>query len=122
MGPDRLVLQVGGETFITCRATLEPASTYFARRFSTEWTSGAPEDEIFLDRDSDSFRVLLSYMRSGHVSVMPRDNAALFARVLLDADYFGVDALLEQVKVRVQRHLHPAEHKVTRTSPSTVRK
>ena len=103
--PDRVTLHVGGETFVTCRATLEPASSYFARRFCAEWSSGVPSDDCFLDRDADSFRVLLSFMRCGHVSVLPRD-PALFSRVLLDAEYFGIDSLIEQVKVKVQRHLH----------------
>ena len=103
--PDRVTLHVGGETFVTCRATLEPASSYFARRFSAEWSSGVPSEDCFLDRDADSFRVLLSFMRCGHVSVLPRD-PALFSRVLLDAEYFGIDSLIEQVKVKVQRHLH----------------
>ena len=103
--PDRVTLHVGSETFVTCRATLEPASSYFARRFSAEWSSGVPSEGCFLDRDADSFRVLLSFMRCGHVSVLPRD-PALFSRVLLDAEYFGIDSLIEQVKVKVQRHLH----------------
>jgi len=110
--PDRLTLHVGGETFVTCRATLEPASSYFARRFSAEWSSGMPSEDNFLDRDADSFRILLSFMRFGHVSVLPRE-PALFARVLLDAEYLGIDSLIEQVKVRVQRHLHP-DKKLTR--------
>ena len=79
--PDRVTLHVGGETFVTCRATLEPASSYFARRFSAEWSAGVPSEDCFLDRDADSFRVLLSFMRCGHVSVLPRD-PALFSRVL----------------------------------------
>ena len=103
--PDRVTLHVGSETFVTCRATLEPASSYFARRFSAEWSAGVPSEDCFLDRDADSFRVLLSFMRCGHVSVLPRD-PALFSRVLLDAEYFGIDSLIEQVKVKVQRHLH----------------
>ena len=91
--PDRLTLHVGGETFITCRATLEPASSYFARHFSAEWSSGMPSEDNFLDRDADSFRILLSFMRFGHVSVLPRE-PALFARVLLDAEYLGIDSLI----------------------------
>ena len=42
--PDRVTLHVGGEKFVTCRATLEPASSYFARRFSAEWSSGVPSE------------------------------------------------------------------------------
>ena len=34
--PDRVTLQVGTETFVTSKATLEPASSYFARLFAAE--------------------------------------------------------------------------------------
>ena len=118
--PDRVTLHVGGETFVTCRATLEPASSYFARRFSAEWSSGVPSEDCFLDRDADSFRVLLSFMRCGHVSVLPRD-PALFSRVLLDAEYFGMDSLIEQVKVKVQRHLHSKYRKTREGHEVAVR-
>ena len=118
--PDRVTLHVGGETFVTCRATLEPASSYFARRFSAEWSSGVPSEDCFLDRDADSFRVLLSFMRCGHVSVLPRD-PALFSRVLLDAEYFGIDSLIEQVKVKVQRHLHSKYRKTREGHEVAVR-
>lgn len=117
--PDRVTLHVGGEKFVTCRATLEPASSYFARRFSAEWSSGVPSADCFLDRDADSFRVLLSFMRCGHVSLLPRD-PALFSRVLLDAEYFGIDSLIEQVKVKVQRHLH-SKYRQTRVGQLAVR-
>lgn len=111
----RVKVQVGGETFITTRATLEPASAYFARLFATEWSSGAPDEELFLDRDPDVFRVLLSFMRSGKACVLPQGDQALFSRVLLDAEFLGIDSLIEQVKVRVQKHLNPLR-RITRTA------
>ena len=52
-----------------------------------------PSEDNFLDRDADSFRILLSFMRFGHVSVLPQE-PALFARVLLDAEYLGIDSLI----------------------------
>ena len=59
---DRVFLNVGGEVFQTTISTLTANSQFFSRKFSSEWSSDA-EDEIFLDRDADSFRVLLSCMR-----------------------------------------------------------
>ena len=56
---DRVFLNVGGEVFQTTISTLTANSEFFSRKFSSEWSSDA-EDEIFLDRDADSFRVLLS--------------------------------------------------------------
>ena len=111
--PDRVTLQVGTETFVTSKATLEPASSYFARLFAAEWATTSDDRMLFLDRDADAFRVLLSFMRTPHISVLPRE-PGLFARVLLDAEYLGIDSLIHQVKAQVQRHLHQADHRFAR--------
>lgn len=108
---DRVTLHVGTETFITSKATLEPASSYFARLFAA-WATTSDATH-FLDRDADAFRFLLSFMRTPHLSVLPRD-PGLFARVLLDAEYLGIDSLIDQVKVQVQRHLHQADYRFAR--------
>lgn len=105
--PDRVVLNVGGTEFATSRSTLEPCSSYFARRFSEEWAGGAA-GEIFLDLDADCFRVLLSCMRR-RSALLPAADLDLCARVLLDAQYLGIDFLLDEVKATVQRHTHPAD-------------
>ena len=93
---DRVSLNVGGEVFQTTISTLTANSQFFSRKFSSEWSSDA-EDEIFLDRDADSFRVLLSCMRH-RTALLPEGDPLLCARVLLEAQYLGVDWLLEHVK------------------------
>ena len=55
---DRVFLNVGGEVFQTTISTLTANSQFFSRKFSSEWSTEDTEDEIFLDRDADSFRVL----------------------------------------------------------------
>ena len=82
--------------FQTTISTLTANSQFFSRKFSSEWSSDA-EDEIFLDRDADSFRVLLSCMRH-RTALLPEGDPLLCARVLLEAQYLGVDWLLEHVK------------------------
>ena len=65
-----------------------------------------------MDRDPDAFKVLLSAIRSGPgcgCSILPRSDSSLCARVLRDAEYFGVDWLLEEVKCRAQRNVHAGE-------------
>ena len=93
---DRVFLNVGGEVFQTTISTLTANSEFFSRKFSSEWSSDA-EDEIFLDRDADSFRVLLSCMRH-RTALLPEGDPLLCTRVLLEAQYLGVDWLLEHVK------------------------
>ena len=78
---DRVTLDVGGQQFTTSVATLSGASAYFSRKFSQDWES-APDEEIFLDRDADAFKVLLSCMRNRRV-LLPEDDKDLCARALL---------------------------------------
>jgi len=104
--PDRVIINAGGTRFETSKSTLIGSSSYFKRNFSGRWaaldvTSAAPE--VFLDIDHDSFKVLLSCMRR-RTALMPTDNADLFRRILLDADFLGCDFLLAEVKETVQRH------------------
>ena len=54
---DRVVLNVGGHRFETSISTLTGCSSYFARRFASEWAQAPDEekDDLFLDMDPDSF-------------------------------------------------------------------
>ena len=105
---DRVTLNVGGTIFETSKSTLVAGSSYFARHFSDTWavsgttTNGTETNDLFLDLDHDSFKVLLSCMRR-KAALMPAD-ADLFRRVLLDAEFLGCDFLLTEVKETVQRH------------------
>ena len=96
-GSDRVTLDVAGTLFHTTASMLRQTSTYFAAQFSHEWSDSA--GELFLDRDADAFKVLLSCMRNDAV-LLPEDDADLFRRVLLEAEYFGVDKLVNEVKAK----------------------
>ena len=115
---DRVFLNVGGEVFQTTISTLTANSEFFSRKFSSEWSSDA-EDEIFLDRDADSFRVLLSCMRH-RTALLPEGDPLLSARVLLEAQYLGVDWLLEHVKGVAYTHTRDPEEEVLETESSHV--
>ena len=99
---DRVVVDVGGTRFCTSTSTLTASSSYFQRLFSDRWASSS-EDECFLDGDPEPFAILLSYMRRGHLD-LPE---SLAQRVLLEAEFLGVDSLLVEVKARAHRNLHP---------------
>ena len=100
---DKVFVNVGGEVFQTTMCTLITNSEFFSRKFSTEWSSDT-EDEIFLDRDADSFRVLLSCMRH-RMALLPENDPLLCTRVLLEAQFLGVDWLLEHVKGVALKHM-----------------
>ena len=82
---DRAVLDVGGTRFASSVSTLTANSTYFAALFS-RWDHDAQDQpEFFLDRDPDTFRVLLSCMR--HKRALLPEDRGLFERILLDAQF-----------------------------------
>ena len=62
---DLITLGVGGELFSTTVYTLSSGSTYFSRMLMCEWCESL-DREIFLDRDPEAFRILLSCMRVCH--------------------------------------------------------
>ena len=94
-----MTINVAGTLFTTTADTLR-SSGYFSIKLSEPWAqSGGDDNTLFLDRDADAFRVLLSCMRNLTV-VLPTNDADLFSRVLLEAEFFCVDWLLHEVKVR----------------------
>ena len=99
---DRVVLDVGGTSFTTSVSTLSSSSTYFEALFS-RWDE-ASNEVVFLDRDPDAFRVLLSCMRQKK-AMLPEDKD-LFKRVLMDAVFLGIEWLLVEVKAQTFDNLH----------------
>lgn len=99
--PDRVVLDVGGTMFTTSKNTLTMNSAYFQRIFGDNWSS---DDDYFLDRDPATFALLLTYMRTGVVE-LPEHDESLARRVLLEAQFLGVDGFLSAVKAQAYRNL-----------------
>ena len=92
-----MTLNCAGTLFYTTTATLRLTSSYFASMLNAAGRR-APA-EIFLDRAAAAFKVLLSCMRN-HTVLLPQSDADLFARVMLEADFFGVDWLVREVKAK----------------------
>ena len=97
---DRIKLDVGGTLFTSSISTLTANSQYFAALFS-RWEED--EENLFLDRDPDSFRVLLSCMRHKR-ALLPEHDKDLFKRVLLDAQFYGLDWLENEVMAQTMDH------------------
>ena len=95
--PEIVRLNVGGRAFITTRSTLcAVPGSMLAVKFQVPNRFGPPlMDEmgaVFLDRDPDSFAVVLDYLRRGRLIGAPRDG--LLERVRDDAEYFGLEPLV----------------------------
>lgn len=94
----RITVDVGGTKFITSASTLSSNSTYFSSLLSDNWIhneSNNGNDEIFIDQDPDTFKVLLAYMRRGNIKVGDIDTD-----VLALAEFLGIERLLLAVKIR----------------------
>ena len=95
---DRIVVDVGGTRFTTSASTLTSASEYFERLLSPRWCAEPPE-EIFLDRDPEPFKILLTYMRTGLLE-LPKDNQSLARRVMVEAEFLGMQSFIDSVKAQ----------------------
>ena len=99
----RVSLDVGGTRFVSSYSTLAGSSSSFEALLA-RWDENADEP-IFIDADSDAVKVLLSYMRLGALT-LPEHDKELCARVLLTAEYLGMDALLASVKAKAYANMH----------------
>ena len=99
---DQVQLNVGGQRFLTTVDTLTSSSVYFTSSL-LHWRDHA--EELFLDRDPAAFAVLLSCMRT-RKALLPRSDPDLSTRVILEADFFGVDWFLRAVKARTHNHTY----------------
>ena len=113
----RVVLDVGGTRFVSSRTTLERASTYFASLLA-RWDEDTDEP-LFIDSDADAFQVLLSYMRLGALT-LPQHDEALCARVLLQAEYLGMESLLDEVKAVAYANMHGNEARQEDVRPAAT--
>ena len=95
--------------FPTFRSTLTMKSTYFEKRLSGRFSDDAGDSEIIVDRDHEPFSILLSYLRSGKLSV-PSDQLTL-RLVLIEADFYGIDELVDMVRDKCYCNLNHIESK-----------
>ena len=103
------MLNVGGRLFTTSKQTLIENSSFFADVFFTQEnasSSGNGSTQFFVDRDGDLFLSLLQYMRSGELCPSTSDRSHM-AKIVLEADFFGCDRLLEIIVKRCYTNLHP---------------
>lgn len=97
---DIVELNVGGTSFTSSISTLVSSSSYFARRFSSEWRGGSSSEKevIVIDQDPQLFSVLLSFMRLGWIEA-----DKLTTPVILLAIFFGMDQLLDGIRAEAIR-------------------
>ena len=109
-------MNVGGRAFETTTSLLQQKTMYFRGMFDS---AAAPETEVFVDRDPDAFAVLLRFLRHGIVArALPRGDPDVCAAVLAEADFFGVETLLQPVKAAAYRNMQAPASRVGAISQS----
>ena len=97
---DLVRLSVSGVPFVAERVTLRAIPrSMLAAMFDPESAFGAPEaDEqgTVLNRDPDAFSFILGWLRRGSLAGRPRSD--VLQSLIVDADYFGLDALVEEAQ------------------------
>ena len=97
---DVVRLSVSGVPFVAERATLcAIPRSMLAAMFDPESAFGEPEANeqgIVLNRDPDAFSFILGWLRRGSLAGRPRSD--VLQSLIVDADYFGLDALVEEAK------------------------
>ena len=102
-------LNVGGQKFYTHQSTLTNGSAYFAARFSGNFdTTDSITDEdgrevYFIDASPELFEHILGFLRRGipswHENLYKQDSV-LYSRLVNEAEYFGVESMLESLRRR----------------------
>jgi len=84
---------VGGQPFTVSRSLLEMhPDTMLAKSASEKWQDD-PESKIFIERDGELFRHVLSYLRDGKVKLPLTVTKEGF---LAELQYYGVDEVCEE--------------------------
>eukprot|EP00088_Acartia_fossae_P062006 TRINITY_DN7462_c0_g1_i9.p1 TRINITY_DN7462_c0_g1~~TRINITY_DN7462_c0_g1_i9.p1 ORF type:complete len:166 (-),score=32.07 TRINITY_DN7462_c0_g1_i9:341-838(-) len=101
---DIIVLNVGGTRFETTRATLvSQPDSMLAKMFDPDspLVPAKPKDDAyFLDRDPETFKVILSFLRSGQISKSCHNISDL---LLHEAQFFqlpGLEAKIQEIQAK----------------------
>ncbi|CAO4367725.1 unnamed protein product [Caenorhabditis nigoni] len=103
-------LNIGGTIFQTTNSTLTGVDGFFKTMMET----GVPiaKDDsgaIFIDRDPTHFRLILNFLRDGHVE-MPKSEKEL-KEIRREADYYLLDGLAKLCNRIQSENEQPAEIK-----------
>ena len=99
-------LDVGGHAFRCLPATLMD-SPYFENLLATR----EPDEgggALFIDRDGEPFKYILSFLRTGSLVIAP-EAAHMLKAIVLEAEFYGIQALLDDVDARCRAHLLPRD-------------
>ena len=93
-------INVGGTLFTTTISTLtKDPESMLATMFSTDLPPARDSHgNVFIDRDPKTFGVILDFLRCGHLYDEGSDRT--MEQLEMEADYFGLEGLLNIIKQR----------------------
>jgi len=101
---DVIKLVVGGTKYWTSRSTLTRYPSMLSAMFSGRHEIKKDEKGfVFIDRDGELFKYVLSYLRDGPLFVLPSDKETL-ERLEIEFSFFAID-FLEKIKLDTSRVL-----------------
>ena len=84
---------VGGKIYeVSCSLLERYPDTMLVKSSSKQWQEDSTS-EIFIERDGELFRHVLSFLRDGHVALPVTETKK---RLMLELQYFGVDSVNEE--------------------------
>lgn len=92
-------VNVGGTEFFTSLKTLNAMRNFEMKACVTSQKNS--DDYLFVDRDPESFRVILNWVRGYGWKCLPFRNHVLMAQVKEDALWYGVDSLFKYLATRI---------------------
>ncbi|CAO4369372.1 unnamed protein product [Caenorhabditis nigoni] len=99
-------LDVGGKIFKTSISTLTKHDSMLKTMFLTRIPVVKDEDGcIFIDRDSQHFRLILNFLRDGEMALPDSDREV--KEVLAEAKFFLLDPLIELCEERLETSFSP---------------
>uniref|UniRef100_A0A1I7TME8 BTB domain-containing protein n=1 Tax=Caenorhabditis tropicalis TaxID=1561998 RepID=A0A1I7TME8_9PELO len=105
-------LDVGGKIFKTSISTLTKHDSMLKRMFNSDIPAVKNEEGcVFIDRDSQHFRLILNFLRDGQMALP--DSEREVKEVLAEARYFLLDPLIELCEERLETSVSPYYHVVS---------
>ncbi|MCP9259668.1 hypothetical protein DINM_002916 [Dirofilaria immitis] len=118
-----LVLNIGGRLFKTKMTTLNSIDdSYFQQLFTTEWDHLLDSDgHLFIDRDGDTFSIILGYLRHGKSYPLPNDEYKL-KLIIYEAQFYKLPELIEtaeKVQSFMKRNIIPSKASIISGNPTS---
>lgn len=112
-------LNVGGRVFVTTKETLtDMGGNMLAVMIEHPNPAQVVDEHYFIDRDPDTFRWILNYLRGSRV--LPPKNSVEMLLLKEEAEYFAMDELSTRIQHTICPSFTKGDHVLVRGSKFTI--